>query len=114
MLFFSCRAVLGEIDSAKAGLWSTFIKPTRFTVYKEQIPDPSNSFNQYISAGTDFHVTNQMEVCTHDQKDYVMLGIFISGLFGIIRLSNVSDVKSMSEVPLCSRGNEYNRHFDPF
>merc|ERR1719334_1578759 len=83
------RAVLGEIDSAKAGLWSTFIKPTRFTVYKEQIPDPSNSFNQYISAATDFHVTNQMEMSSLCQK-YHCAAVAMSTTGTLILFSHLS------------------------
>ena len=42
-------AIMGHIDTATAGLWSCFVKPVQFTIYNNQLPSPSQTFNRYIT-----------------------------------------------------------------
>jgi len=46
-IFYS--AIMGHIDTATAGLWSSFVKPVQFTIYNNQLPSPYQTFNRYIT-----------------------------------------------------------------
>ena len=42
-------AIIGHIDTATAGLWSSFVKPVQFTIYTNQLPSQYQTFNRYVT-----------------------------------------------------------------